>query len=227
MAHVLHATAPADATRSSLRILSDRLSAIHLIPGYELVLRDQAWCEETLPTPQPFQDRLRDDYRAETVDVPFFKRPAEAAQPINAWFTSATNGQLNEIITPDQIVGDKVDFAVTSAVLFNGRWEDVFDAKETAKAPFHSGGKTFDVAMMSRPRIGQIRGTRRRPSAQTPLPERSAFRPLPASPGVARQLGKIGGVALCRDARSLSLQTHAKPGQCRDSTFRVRFRFSL
>jgi serpin B len=152
MAHVLHATARTDAMRSSLRILSTRLSAIHLIPGYELVLRNQAWCEESLPTPQSFQDRLRDDYRAETVDVPFSKRPAEAAQAINAWFTAATNRRLNEIITPDQIVGDKVDFAVTSAVLFSGRWEDVFDTKETAKAPFHSGGKTFDVAMMRRQR---------------------------------------------------------------------------
>ncbi|HEX4072466.1 MAG TPA: serpin family protein [Planctomycetaceae bacterium] len=152
MAHVLHATAPADAMRSSLRILSDRLSAIHLIPGYELVLRNQAWCEETLSTPQSFQDRLRDDYRAETVDVPFFKRPAEAAQAINAWFTAATNGRLKEIIKAEQITHDKLDFAVTSAVLFSGRWEDVFDAKETMKAPFHSGDKTFDVAMMSRPR---------------------------------------------------------------------------
>jgi|HubBroStandDraft_6_1064221.scaffolds.fasta_scaffold40421_3 serpin B len=152
MAHVLHATAPIDAMRSSLRILSDRLNAIHMIPGYELVLSNQTWCEETLPTPQSFQDRLRDDYRAETVGVPFLKRPAEAAKTINAWFTGATNGRLNEIITSAQIVGDKVDFAVTNAVLFSGRWEDVFDAKETLKAPFHSGRTTFDVAMMRRQR---------------------------------------------------------------------------
>jgi serpin B len=152
MAHVLHATAPIDGMRSSLRILSDRLNAIHMIPGYELVLSNQAWCEETLPTPPSFQDRLRDDYRAETIDVPFFKRPAEAAKTINAWFTGATNGRLNEIITSAQIVSDKVDFAVTNAVLFSGRWENVFDAKETMKAPFHSGRTTFDVAMMRRQR---------------------------------------------------------------------------
>src|ERR1700685_654033 len=145
MAHVLHATTPADAMRSSLRILSDRLNAIHMIPGYELVLRNYAWCEESLPTPESFKYRLQDDYHADTIAVPFFKRPAEATASINAWFTDATNGQLKEIITAEQITGDKIDFAVTNAVLFSGRWENVFDAKETAKAPFHVDAKTFDV----------------------------------------------------------------------------------
>jgi serpin B len=152
MADVLRATTPADAMRSSLRILSDRLNAIHMIPGYELVLRNHAWCEESLPTPESFKYRLQDDYHADTIAVPFFKRPAEATTSINAWFTDATNGRLKEIITAEQITGDKIDFAVTTAVLFSGRWENVFDAKETAKAPFHVDTKTFNVAMMRRQR---------------------------------------------------------------------------
>ena len=148
MDHVLHATSPTNELRQSMRLLSDRLSAIHLIPGYELVMRNKAWCEESLPIPQSIKDLLHDDYHAETIGVPFFKRPAEATTSINAWFTAATNGRLKEIITADQITHDRLDFAVTSAVLFSGRWEHVFDVKQTIPAPFHGKGNTFDVSMM-------------------------------------------------------------------------------
>jgi serine protease inhibitor len=152
MAHVLHATQSADELRASLQALSNRLAAIHLIPGYESVVRNRAWCEESLPVPQPFAEALRTHYQAEAIGVPFFQRPREAEKSINAWLTAATNGRINEIITADQIVANKIDFAVTNAVLFSGRWEHVFDAKETGKAPFHQDGKTFDVAMMRRQR---------------------------------------------------------------------------
>jgi serpin B len=148
MDHVLHATSPTNELRHSMRILSDRLNAIHLVPGYELTLRNHAWCEQSLPAPESIRELLQDDYHAETIAVPFFKRPSEATASINAWFTAATNGRLKEIITADQIARDKIDFAVTSAVLFSGRWEDVFDTKQTIKAAFHVSGKTFDVSMM-------------------------------------------------------------------------------
>ena len=156
MANVLHATSPTNEQRDSMRILADRLNAIHLIPGYELALRNQVWCEESLPIPESITERLQDDHHAETNAVPFFKRPADAATSINSWFTTATNGRLKEIITADQITHDKIDFAVTSAVLFSGRWENVFDKKQTIKAAFHVNGKTFDVSMMRRmPETGE------------------------------------------------------------------------
>lgn len=152
MAHVLHATQSVDELRASVRAISNRLGAIHLIPGYELVVRNRAWCEASMPVPQPFAEALRTHYQAEANSVPFLQRPRDAEKSINAWLTAATNGRINEIITADQIVANKIDFAVTNAVLFSGRWEQVFDAKKTGKAPFHHDGKTFDVAMMRRQR---------------------------------------------------------------------------
>jgi serpin B len=152
IAHVLHAAQSADELRTSVRGLSNRLTAIHLLPGYELVVRNRAWCEESVPVPQVFTDALRDHYQAEVIGVPFFQRPNDAAKSINAWLTAATNGRINEIITTSQIAENRLDFAVTNAVLFSGRWADVFDPKNSAKAPFHLAGKTFDVMMMHRER---------------------------------------------------------------------------
>ena len=214
--------------RSSLRILSTRLSAIHLIPGYELVtaqpglVRRDSADASILPGPAAGRLSSRNGRR------PVFQASGRGGQAINAWFTAATNRRLNEIITPDQIVGDKVDFAVTSAVLFSGRWEDVFDSKETVKAPFHFGGKTFDVAMDATASANRASTRRSTASKCSNAPTGVApFGPLSASPGISRQLGKVGGVALCRDARSLSRQTRTEPGQCRDPAFRVRLRFPL
>lgn len=158
IAHVLHAQQSADTLRKTLRGLSDRLTAIGFIPDYELVIRNQAWNEDSIPVQTEFTNALRNYYRAELVGVPFLKRPGDAGKSINGWVSAATNGRITEMIKADQIVANRIDFAVTSAVLFAGRWAHPFDPKQTAKVPFHCAGKTVDVMMMRRDREACLYG---------------------------------------------------------------------
>jgi serpin B len=147
---VLHAKQSADDLRELVRGLSNRLEAINLVPDYELSIQNGVWYDDRNPIPQALGTVLRDRFRAETSSVPFETNPAVATAQINGWVKGATDGRIDSIITAAEIAAGKIDFAITNAVLFRGLWAKPFDRKRTVMAPFHAGGKTFDVAMMRR-----------------------------------------------------------------------------
>jgi serpin B len=147
---VLHAKPSVDDLRELVRGLSNRLEAINLVPDYELSIQNGVWYDDRNPIPQAFGAVLRDRFHAETSSVPFLTNPGSAEAQINGWVKGATDGRIDSIITAAEITAGKIDFAITNAVLFRGLWAKPFDRKRTVMAPFHAGGRTFDVAMMRR-----------------------------------------------------------------------------
>ncbi|HEV3298042.1 MAG TPA: serpin family protein [Planctomycetaceae bacterium] len=148
IAHVLHATRSPDETRALLTGLSNRLEAINLVPEYELSIQSRVWYDHGVPVPPELAAALRDHYHVEMDGVPFLTQPSDAEASINNWVKNATGGRIGTIITVPEIVSSGIDFAVTNAVLFRGLWAKPFDRKKSVQAPFHAGGKAFDVVMM-------------------------------------------------------------------------------
>jgi serine protease inhibitor len=148
IAHVLHADQKDGDLQRVLPGLTARLDAINLVPDYQLSVASRAWCDDAVPVPKDLGAALRDRCQVEIEAVPFLSRPGDAEHLINYWVKEATDGRITEIIDSGEVVASKIDFAVTNAVSFRGLWAEPFDRQRTLRAPFHAGGKTFDVVMM-------------------------------------------------------------------------------
>jgi serpin B len=117
-------------------------------PRLELVLASAVWGIQPLVFPPDFLQRLQKFYAAEarTLDS---VGPA-AAEAINRWVRSKTNGKLATLVTPDDL-SSEIRCILTNAIYFKGLWSAPFDPQATRDRPFAlPDRRTREVAMMCR-----------------------------------------------------------------------------
>ena len=117
-------------------------------PQLELVLASAVWGVQPLVFPPDFVQRIQQFYAAEarTLDA---AGPA-AAEAINRWVRSTTNGKLATLVTPDDL-SSEIRCLLTNAIHFKGLWLAPFDPQATRERPFTlPDGRTQEVAMMCR-----------------------------------------------------------------------------
>jgi serpin B len=125
-----------------------RTAIDHPGPQLELVLASAVWGVQPLVFPPDFLQRIQQFYAAEarTLD----SAGSAAAEAINHWVRSRTNGKLATLVTPDDL-SSEIRCILTNAIYFKGLWSAPFDPQATRDHPFAlPDGRTREVAMMWR-----------------------------------------------------------------------------
>ena len=133
--------------------MNRRLRALHtaieqLGPQLTLVLASAIWGVKPLIFPPDFQQRIQEFYAAEvrTLDAV----ASAAAETINRWVSSKTNGKIATLINSDDL-SSEIRCILTNAIYFKGLWSAPFDLQATRNRPFTlPAGRTREVAMMCR-----------------------------------------------------------------------------
>ncbi|UFH55201.1 serpin family protein [Spirosoma sp. KNUC1025] len=113
-------------------------------PKVTLTLANSVWYRNTFSVETPYQDLLKQSFKAE-ISAQDFNDPATVGK-INAWASEKTNGKIPKVI--EQIQPDNVMFLL-NALYFKGDWKTQFDPSKTIDAPFKlASGGTTNVRMM-------------------------------------------------------------------------------
>ncbi|QDK83511.1 serpin family protein [Spirosoma sp. KCTC 42546] len=113
-------------------------------PEVTLTLANSVWYRNTFSVETPFQDLLKQSFKAD-VSAQDFNDPATVGK-INGWASQKTNGKIPKVL--DQIQPDNVMFLM-NALYFKGDWKTQFKAEQTIDSPFKlASGATTTVRMM-------------------------------------------------------------------------------
>ena len=145
-----------EAVNESYRTLIDLLR--NLDPNVEFLLANSIWHAQNRVPAQEFLDIIQQYFDAEVAALNF--GDPSAAQTINDWVYSNTNGKIEEII--ENGIPANVIMYLINAVYFKGDWTYQFDKNRTQDSDFTlvDGSKTT-VDMMSQEGEIAIRSTSR------------------------------------------------------------------
>lgn len=88
-----------------------------------------------------------------------FSAPQAAADRINEWAGSETNGHIDDILSAGDLSADTA-MVLANAIWFKGHWENAFDADNTTDSPFTLlDGQTVTVPMMNMEETSLPNGT--------------------------------------------------------------------
>jgi serpin B len=108
------------------------------------------WSDLSCPLKPGFREAVVDGaYRAEASTVDFRGDRNGACRMINAWVERATNGLIENILSPES-VGPLTRVVLGNAMYFKGKWEQTFSKSATKNASFRrlGGAGTVDVPFM-------------------------------------------------------------------------------
>jgi len=119
------------------------ITQINNTTAVQLAVANGLWIEKSAALNPKFTQILGTSYSAEAQNVDF--RSPAAAQTINAWVASHTNGRIPKIV-------DQTDPAMlallTNAITFKGKWSLPFDPARTKPQDFKNNRETRKVSMM-------------------------------------------------------------------------------
>lgn len=131
-----------------------------LDPSVDFRIANSIWYKQTFgPYIEPsFLSATRSAFGAEVAGLDFAS--PSAANAINAWVNTGTNGKIAKII--DQIPAEMVMYLV-NATYFKGAWREAFDPRRTGDGSFTTAtGASVPVKLMTRKggfRAGTVSGT--------------------------------------------------------------------
>ena len=134
MAAVLHL--PAAGSQQLEAGLQARSAALRDLggPGVALDASDQVWADPGLPTERSFLNAVATGYDAGVAQVPLLHSPEQARQEINQAITTATRGQIPQLLLPGSLNG--VGWVLTDALYLHAAWATPFDPTLTNPGPF-------------------------------------------------------------------------------------------
>ena len=75
-------------------------------------------------------------YKSELGNLDFVQDPKGAAQHINAFVSTATKEQINQVVGLGDVIG--MNAVLVNALVFKATWEDTFDVEKTRNRTFHA-----------------------------------------------------------------------------------------
>jgi serpin B len=117
--------------------------------GNELDIANTLWVQQGLSLEPTFESVLKSGYDAPPRQVDFQGTPASAVSTINAWVSSATQGNIPSLLGRAD-VDSTTRLVVVNAVYFKGTWADGFDPSQTAPGTFTlTDGTSIQVPTMN------------------------------------------------------------------------------
>jgi serpin B len=115
---------------------------------FELGLVNALWGQANYPFRTSFLETLARGYGSGLKSVDFVADPVEARRQINRWAKQASDGHVEELVSPDAIDRYTV-FILTNAVALRADWQQPFDPDDTDPGEFtRPDGTTATVSMM-------------------------------------------------------------------------------
>ncbi|GAB3796263.1 serpin family protein [Virgibacillus kimchii] len=108
-------------------------------------IANSIWLQEPYHFQEAFSRDTSNYYAAQQEEIDFHSE--NAAQRINDWVESATNGKITDVVenplNPDLVA------ILINAIYFKGEWKHAFDENNTEDKPFYlSDGSTENVSLM-------------------------------------------------------------------------------
>jgi serpin B len=129
---------------SQYKILLSNLNNVD--PEIKLNIANSIWLRDTFKPHSNYIDVNKDTFGAEVSSIDFSK--SDAVDTINNWISDATNGKINNMISPP-IKSNTVMYLI-NAIYFKGGWTWQFNEKLTKTANFtKESGEVNKVNMMN------------------------------------------------------------------------------
>lgn len=106
----------------------------------QLLLANACWVQQDFPLLPAFKNILQTTFNTSAYVVDFNRDPRQATKKINDWVTEQTQGKINKLMMSSD-VSSQTRLVLTSAIYMKGKWEHLFDSKNTKKEPFYIAGK--------------------------------------------------------------------------------------
>jgi serpin B len=117
-------------------------------PNFRLLIENSLWVQNGQPLLPEFQKTMSDYFRTNIKQVDFISRSDATRNTINRWVADHTQGRITTILQPNDLASS-TRLVLVSAFYMKARWNQVFDASRTQKAPFFPApSKTILVSMM-------------------------------------------------------------------------------
>jgi serpin B len=144
----LHFTLPGERTHAAYGALLDSLDTGRTFGAYTLATADRLFGQRGLKFSPDFLATTKNDYGAELLPVDFQHDLEAARATINGWVADQTEHRITELFAPGELDPTTV-LALVNAIVFQGTWEQRFDAGATANAPFQlAQGAAVQAPMM-------------------------------------------------------------------------------
>ena len=101
--------------------------------GISLDDANAIWLQEGLPFNATFLNTLVQEFSAPSSEVDFSGNPENAANLINQWVSSATNGMIPTVVSSSDVQSCKMVLA--DAIYFDANWKQQFDPSLTVADP--------------------------------------------------------------------------------------------
>ena len=135
IATVLHsAGVSSELQAAAWKQLDASLLATAQTDGISLDVANAIWLQQGLPFDATFLNTLVRNFSAPSSQVDFQGDPQGAANLINQWVSSATDGMIPSVVSPQDVQSLKLVLA--DAIYFDAHWEYQFDPDSTAPGPF-------------------------------------------------------------------------------------------
>jgi serpin B len=120
--------------------------------GISLDDANAIWLQEGPPFNATFLNTLVEEFAAPSSQVDFSGDPSDAANLINQWVSSATDGMIPTVVSASDIQSLKLVLA--DAIYFDADWLNEFDPSLTAAGPFNlPDGSQVSAQMMRNPEL--------------------------------------------------------------------------
>jgi serpin B len=148
MAEVLHFALPQEDFHSDLQTLSLMVASRSAHPRVQLTIANSLWVQTGYSFLSAFLDVLTENYDAAPEDVDFLGAPLEACHAINDWVSKATEGKIENLLTPAAIT-PLTRLILANAIYFKADWFHQFPKAATRDEPFYLlDGSEIMVPMM-------------------------------------------------------------------------------
>lgn len=135
MASALRWSLPKPAMHAAFNALDQQLARRAAASGADLRIVNALFGETSFPFQQPFVDAVAANYGAPMSRLDFSGNPTAARAAINAWVKGGTDGEIPELLAPDDI-DRRTAIALVNAIRFVADWKIKFEAKATRPAAF-------------------------------------------------------------------------------------------
>lgn len=148
MAHVLHFDLPQDELHPVFAALEADLATVQKNGKVELRVANSLWPQKGHRLLPVFLSLCKRHYDTTITQLDYVTAAEPARQTINTWVEDKTNNKITDLIAPD-VLSALTRLVLVNAVYFKGDWASQFDAKQTAKKPFHvSAAQTVETPLM-------------------------------------------------------------------------------
>jgi len=148
MAGTLHFSLPATNLHTAFGVLTTRINQIQRWRRLTLTTANSLWGQQDYPFAPPFLDLIRTDYAGEAHQVDFQHSTPVADRQINEWVKSKTRGKITGDFGSGRLTPE-TRLVLCSAIYFQGRWQNPFNASATQPKDFNPGAnQTVTVPMM-------------------------------------------------------------------------------